>query len=74
MFTLPEESWLCSRSLAESAPTRHTGVQVAGINRGGRRILNPSGDERFVARDDVLLLGTPDQIKAFKAWAGESAG
>ncbi len=73
-FTLPDESWLCARSLAESAPTRHTGVQVAGINRGGRRILNPSGDERFVARDDVLLLGTPDQIKAFKAWAGESAG
>jgi CPA2 family monovalent cation:H+ antiporter-2 len=73
-FALPDESWVCGRSLAETAPTRHTGVQVAGINRGGRRILNPSGDERFVARDDVLLLGTPDQIKSFKAWAGESAG
>lgn len=72
-FELPAGSRLCGRTLAEAAPTRHTGVQVAGLNRGGLRILNPNGDERFAAHDDVLLLGTPDQIAAFKAWAGDTA-
>jgi CPA2 family monovalent cation:H+ antiporter-2 len=40
---------------------------VAGINRGGRRILNPGGEEQLLAGDDVLVLGSPDQIAAFKA-------
>jgi CPA2 family monovalent cation:H+ antiporter-2 len=70
-FELPLDSKLAGRTLAELAPTRHVGVQVAGINRGGLRILNPGGEERLLAHDDVLLLGSPDQIKAFKAWARE---
>lgn len=68
---LPAGSKLVGRSLAELAPTKVVGVQVAGINRGGLRILNPSGEEKLLAHDDVLLLGSPDQIKAFKAWARE---
>jgi CPA2 family monovalent cation:H+ antiporter-2 len=44
---------------------------VAGVNRGGLRILNPSGEEKLLPHDDVLLLGSPDQIKAFKVWARE---
>jgi len=72
IFQLPDGSRLSGRTLAELAPTRQVGVQVAGLNRGGLRILNPGGDERLQARDDVLLLGTPDQIKAFKVWASEA--
>lgn len=71
-FALPDGSRLAGRTLAELAPTRQVGVQVAGLNRGGLRILNPGGEERLQARDDVLLLGTPDQIKAFKVWASEA--
>jgi CPA2 family monovalent cation:H+ antiporter-2 len=70
-FELPPDSRLAGRTLAELAPTKHCGVQVAGINRGGLRILNPGGDEKLQPHDDVLLLGSPDQIKAFKVWARE---
>lgn len=69
-FALPAGSALAGRTLAELAPTRQTGVQVAGIHRGGMRILNPGGDEKLCAGDNVLVLGSPDQIAAFKAWAG----
>lgn len=71
---LPPDSKLAGRTLAELAPTRHCGVQVAGINRGGLRILNPGGDEKLLPNDDVLVLGTPDQIAAFKVWAREGTG
>jgi hypothetical protein len=50
------------------APTRHSGVQIAGINRGGRRILNPGADETLHGGDEVLLLGTPEQMDVFKAY------
>lgn len=69
--TLPAGSGLAGRSLAELAPARKVGVQVAGINRGGLRLLNPSGDEKLWVGDDVLVLGSPDQIAAFRAWANE---
>ncbi|MBI2511317.1 MAG: cation:proton antiporter [Opitutae bacterium] len=68
---LPVDSKLAGKTLAELAPTRRCGVQVAGIHRGGLRILNPSGDEKLLPRDDVLVLGSPDQIAAFKAWTRE---
>lgn len=68
---LPVGSPLAGRTLAELAPTQRAGVQVAGVHRGGLRILNPGGEERLQALDDVLVLGSPDQIKAFRAWARE---
>jgi len=70
-FALPSDSKLAGRTLAELAPTRHVGVQLAGINRGGQRILNPGGEVTLLPNDDVLLLGSPDQIAAFKVWARE---
>lgn len=69
MVEVPAGSVVAGQSLEVLAPTRRVGVQVAGINRGGLRILNPGGDEKLLARDEVLVLGTPDQIKAFKNWA-----
>ena len=64
--TLPLASKLNGQSLAELALGRVYGLQVAGINRGGRRILNPGGEEKLLAGDDVLVLGSPDQISGFK--------
>ena len=69
--TLPAGSELEGRSLAELALSRTYGLQVAGINRSGVRILNPRGDEKLFAGDDVLVLGSPDQIAAFKAGLGK---
>lgn len=64
---VPPGSSLHDRSLAELALGRAFGLQVAGINRAGRRILNPRGEEKLYTGDNVLVLGSPDQIAAFKA-------
>ncbi len=68
---IPPGSKVGGRTLADLAPSRQTGVQVAGINRGGLRILNPGGDEKLLAHDDVLVFGSPDQLAAFKSWVRE---
>jgi CPA2 family monovalent cation:H+ antiporter-2 len=68
---VPVRSKLARRSLAELAPTRQVGVQVAGINRGGLRLLSPRGEEQLLEGDEVLVLGTGEQIAAFNAWAME---
>jgi CPA2 family monovalent cation:H+ antiporter-2 len=64
---LPPGSGLHDRTLAEIALGKAFGLQVAGINRGGRRILNPGGEEKLFTGDELLVLGSPDQITAFKA-------
>ncbi len=69
--TLPGDCRLDGKTLAELALGRAYGLQVAGINRGGGRILNPGGGEKLRAGDDVLVLGSPDQISAFKAGVRE---
>jgi CPA2 family monovalent cation:H+ antiporter-2 len=46
-------------------------VLVAGVNRHGVRILNPRAEEVVQAGDEVLTLGTADQIRSFKAWLRE---
>jgi CPA2 family monovalent cation:H+ antiporter-2 len=63
---LPPGCGLHDRSLAEVALSKAFGLQVAGINRAGFRILNPHGEEKLFTGDNVLVLGSPDQIKAFK--------
>jgi len=64
---LPPGCGLHDRTLAELALGKEFGLQVAGINRAGLRILNPRGEEKLFTGDSVLVLGSPDQIKAFKA-------
>ena len=64
---LPLGSALHDRTLADIALGKAFGLQVAGINRAGRRILNPRGEEKLYGGDGVLVLGSPDQIAAFKA-------
>jgi len=64
---LPSGSGLHDRSLAEIALSRAYGLQVAGIRRAGSRIPNPGGAEKLLTGDEVLVLGSPDQIAAFKA-------
>lgn len=64
---LPPGGGLHDRTLAELAISKEFGLQVAGIKRQGHRILNPGGEEKLFTGDDVLVLGSPDQIAAFKA-------
>jgi len=70
---LPPGCGWYGRTLADLALSKTFGVQVAGINRNGVRSLNPGGGEKLLTGDDLLVLGSPDQIAAFKAGArGES--
>ena len=55
------------QTLAEVALSRNYGLQVAGIRRAGLRIPNPRGEEKLFTGDELLVLGSPDQISAFKA-------
>jgi len=45
-----------------------TGVRVAGIQRDGRRILNPAGGEHLREGDNLLLIGTLAKIRQFRQW------
>jgi CPA2 family monovalent cation:H+ antiporter-2 len=68
---VPEWSAACGRTLGELALARTFGIQIAGVNRSGLRILNPSAEETLQAGDEVLTLGTPGQTQEFKIWLRE---
>lgn len=68
---LPPWSRACGHTLGELSPAKNHGVQIAGVHRGGLRILNPSAAEKLRAGDEILVLGTPVQILEFKAWLRE---
>lgn len=44
-----------------------TGASIVGIERNGASILNPGPDEELLANDQLLLLGSRDQLEAGKA-------
>ena len=69
--TVPEGCKLAGRTLRQLAPSKKVGVQVAGLRRGEMRTLNPSGQEKMLEGDEVLVLGSPDQIAAFRSWLAE---
>jgi CPA2 family monovalent cation:H+ antiporter-2 len=62
---LARESSIVDCSLRELGLSQKVGVQVAGINRQGLRFLNPGAKEVLLAGDEVLVLGTNEQIAAF---------
>ena len=68
---VPAWSRAASRTLGELSPAQKHGVQIAGIHRGGLRILNPSSQETLRSGDEILALGTPAQIAEFKSWLRE---
>ena len=56
------------RTLAELQVARATGVRVVGIQRGEERILNPGGAETLRAGDNLLVVGTLEELRAFRRW------
>ena len=36
------------------------------------RILNPAANEELRAADELLVLGTPEQIRGFRGWLTEN--
>lgn len=61
--TIEPTSWVAGKMIAELQLRTKTGVSIVGIERSGSNILNPAADEELLGGDQVLLLGTGDQLK-----------
>jgi monovalent cation:H+ antiporter-2, CPA2 family len=70
---VPAGSQAAGRSVGEVAPAKRFGVQIAGLHRAGVRVLSPKAGETLAAGDQLLVLGTPEQIRHFKEWLRDSA-
>jgi monovalent cation:H+ antiporter-2, CPA2 family len=54
------------KMIAELKLRTLTGASVVGIERNGTSIVNPGPDEELESGDQILLLGSEDQLKAAK--------
>jgi CPA2 family monovalent cation:H+ antiporter-2 len=74
MDALSVPGWSRARDLTlqELSPAKNHGVQIAGIHRGAERILNPDGHEALRSGDELLVLGTSEQIRNFRGWLSEN--
>ena len=67
-ITVPAGSVAAGKDLRTLIPSQGNHVQIAGIRRGSTRVLNPAGDEKVGEGDELLVLGTPEQIHGFREW------
>src|SRR5690606_1319011 len=61
--TVPEGSPRLNQTLAELDIARQTGVQVAAIKRLSEPRVDPGPNVRLKAGDELLVAGTPDQVR-----------
>lgn len=61
---LPTTSPAIGRSIGELRIRSASGATVLAVSRGGRPLANPGPDFRFMAGDEVTVVGTPDQQAA----------
>lgn len=66
-FTVPA-SLAGGLSLSELPIARQTGVRVAAIKRPGRQILNPTGTDQLYPGDELLVVGSLVELRAFRRW------
>lgn len=70
---LPGHSPAAGKLIRELELRTRTGASIVGIARQGRNLINPGPDEELQVGDEVLLLGTPDQLAAAQAVLGPPA-
>jgi CPA2 family monovalent cation:H+ antiporter-2 len=58
--------------IAELKLRTQTGASVVGIERRGSSIVNPGPDEELESGDQILLIGSEDQLKAAKQLLSEA--
>ncbi len=68
-FQLPVNSPLVDKTLAELRIRNQTGVVVVGIVHQGHLHTNPAPEYRFVTGDFVAVMGNPEQLANFEAFA-----
>lgn len=69
-ITVSAKSPRLYKTLAELDIAREMGVQVAGVKRREKTNpeLNPGGQERLRPGDELLVLGTAEQLRNFERW------
>jgi CPA2 family monovalent cation:H+ antiporter-2 len=65
-FTVPSTFPTGGHSLESLQIFGRTGVQVVGIHRNQNRILNPSGTEVLQPLDEILVVGSPAEVRSLK--------
>ena len=65
-FLVPEGPGTNGHSLKELRIFGRTGVQIVGIRRNGQRIANPSGPELILGGDELLAVGTPNEMRRLR--------
>lgn len=61
-FTVPQGSRSAGKLIRELALRTKTGASIVGIERSGSTLINPGPDEELLAGDQVLLLGSRQQL------------
>lgn len=69
-LTVPPQSPLADRTIAELQIRKRTGVSIIAIQRGDRIIPNPEPSERLQVGDLLLLVGTGEQMHCFQSTFG----
>ncbi|MDP2137137.1 MAG: cation:proton antiporter, partial [Candidatus Didemnitutus sp.] len=59
-------------SLAQLPIARQTGVRVAAIKRAGQQMLNPNGADQIFPGDELLVIGSLVELRAFRRWLRDS--
>jgi len=65
--TITGDSPAAGKLIHELELRTRTGASIVGIERNGANLINPSADEELRSGDQVLLLGTRDQLDSAKA-------
>jgi CPA2 family monovalent cation:H+ antiporter-2 len=64
--TLSADSPVAGKLIRELELRTRTGASIIGIERNGANIINPGPDEEIQSSDQLLLLGTREQLDAAK--------
>ena len=63
---------MVGHSLSEANVRQRFGVMVVALHRGEKTEFNPSPDRRLEAGDELVVIGSPDNLKRFNAQANLS--
>jgi K+/H+ antiporter YhaU regulatory subunit KhtT len=65
---VPGSSRWIGKSIGALGLRSQFGIQVVGIERGAKSLLSPGPAENLSAGDQLLVLGTPEQVSDLAVW------
>jgi monovalent cation:H+ antiporter-2, CPA2 family len=72
-LTIAPDSPAAGRLIRELQLRTQTGASIVGIERKGENLINPGADEELQAGDQILLLGTREQLNAVKVMLADES-